>query len=508
MTEKVQERRARRAVLAIAAAKLAIHLVYSGGYGYFRDEFYYLACGERLAFGYVDHPPAIAVIAKVTRTVLGESPVALRLPAALAGAATIVIAASIARALGGRLFAQVLAATCVLVAPHYLGTDGVLSMNAFEPLTWGAVALLVVRTVEDDAPRRLLWLGPVVGVGLLDKHSMSWVVAAIVLGLLLTPQRRLLRHREVWIAAAIAALIAAPNVIWEARHGWPTLEFARNAQEHKNAILTPLAFLRSVFEGLHPFTAPVWIAGLYALTFGARLRRHRALGLAFFAILALLLFQRGKPGYLMPIFPWLFAAGGVALERVIAAGWARAAVTTTLIAGGCATAPFVLAVLPIDAYQRYASALGVPGGSSEERHEAGPLPQHYADRFGWPELSAAVARAVETLSPDERAVAAIFANNYGEASSIEFFGRALGLPRVICGHNAWFTWGPGSPPPQIIVAVGPDRQDLEAAFEDVRAGAEFDHPLSMPYERHLTIWVCRRPRAPLDQVWPQVKHYD
>ncbi len=283
---------------SMAALRLVVHIRTIRGYGYFRDEFYYVACGRHLDWGYVDHPPFVALVAWIVSDTLGDSLVALRLLPALAGA-------------------------LVTVAPVSLSLHHIFSMNAFEQVFWALGAYLVLRILQDDDPRLWLAFGLLAGLGLQNKHSMLFFGFGIAAGLLLTPARKHLRSPWLWAGGALALLLFLPNLVWQVQHGWPTLDFMRNAQERKITPLPALTFLQAQLLQMQPLSAPLWLAGLGFLVLSARGRRYAALGWAFLAILAVFLAQRAKPYYLAPAYPMLFAAGAVAAEGLAARrGWA------------------------------------------------------------------------------------------------------------------------------------------------------------------------------------------
>jgi dolichyl-phosphate-mannose-protein mannosyltransferase len=487
-------------VSLLALLSTALHLLVIGRYGWFRDELYYIACGEHLDFGYVDHPPLIALIARVTRELLGESILAARLPSVLAGAGVIYLSGRLARELGGGRFAQATAAVCALVVPVYLFMFHILSMNSFDVLFWTLGAWTVVRIVNGADPRLWLLFGAICGLGLENKHSMLFFGFGVFVGLLLTPERWHFRSPWIWIGGGIAALLFLPNVLWEAGHGWPTAEFVRNATANKNVALSPLAFLGEQVMQMHPLTFPVWLAGLVWLFRS----RYRVLGWAYVAAFLVLISQNSKAYYLAPAYPPLFAAGATALES-----WTRSRVRwlapALLLAGGAVTAPLTLPILPEESFIRYARALGI-GMRAGERHEMGALPQHFADMHGWEEMVAEVARVYRSLPPEERARAGIYGQNYGEAGAVDLLGRKYGLPKASSGHNNYFLWGPQGPGDPLII-IGGDPEDHRQAFRDVRQAGEIHCGYCMPYENDQPVWIARGLKAPIERIWPMTKSY-
>jgi hypothetical protein len=501
-----------RALIALfALLKLGLHLATSSGYGYFRDEFYYLACADHLSAGYVDHPPLCVIVLSAVRGLLGDSRLALRLVPALLGAGTVALVGWMARLLGGGRWALVLAMTGALVAPEYLALNHFYSMNAFDIFFWALAALLVIRLVQRETTARWCVLGVVLGLGLLNKISVLWLGAGLLVGLLATPLRRSLLRPGPWLAGLIAGALFAPYVVWEIRNGWPTREFIRNATSEKMVQVAPLDFVSNQVDMMLPFTLPLWLGGLVWLFAGREGRTYRVLAWTYVTVMLVLMASgSSRAGYLAPAYTWLFAAGGVAAERVLARprlGWLRPAYAAVLLLAGAAIAPLALPSLPIETYIRYARALG-EAPSTEERKELGELGQFYADMHGWDEIVATVADAHRKLAPEEAAAARVFAPDYGIAGAIDLLGRRQGLPPAISGHNNYWLWGPRGWDGRLLIVVGGTEERLRALFEQVERAGTLDCGRCMPYENGRPVWIARGLTVPIAELWPQVKHYD
>jgi hypothetical protein len=480
--------------------------LYSGhGYGYFRDELYYLACSRHLDWGYVDQPPLIAVIAWLVRSTIGDSMTAIRLLPALAGAYEVVLAALIARELGGKRIAQILAALCTFVAPGLLATQDFLSMNAFEPLFWMGCAWIVIRIIKTGDQKLWIWFGIFAGFGLENKHSMLIFGAGIVFGLILTPQRKVFATRWIWIAGAIAFLIFLPNLLWNIQHHFPFLELQANIRRSgRDVALSPWAFFGQEALDMHPLTLPIWLAGLWFFFFSTSGKPYRVLGWAWVFAAGVIVTLSPRVYYLFPAFPILFAAGAVLWEAQ--ARWRIYVWSAGLVATSFVLLPFVIPVLPPETYIRYAKALHF-NQPAIETHQLGPLPQLYADRFGWEEMAATVAGVYNNLPPDVRPKTAIFAQNYGEAGAVDMFGPKYGLPPAISGHQSYFLWGPRGYTGESVIVMHGQQKDLESRFAEVQKVASVDHPYSMPYE-HFDVFYCRGLKRSLSEIWPQVKAWD
>lgn len=492
----------------LAAAAVLLQMLTNGRYGYFRDELYFLACSDHLAWGYVDFAPLVALLARISRFALGDSLHAIRTLPALAQGAEILITALIARELGGRRFAVFLSCLSVLLAPVILGNATRLSMNPFEPLFWMGAVYFLLRGVNLQKPKLLLASGALMGLGLENKHSTAFFLVSLTIGLLLSPSRRLLLSKWFWLAAAIAVLIFLPNLIWQYTHDFPTLEALRNARlTHKNIEWPPGLFLRQQMMMMLPTSMLVWIVGLAALLVSQRFRPYRFLAYTYLIFLAVMMKLHGKDYYLAPIYPMLFAAGGVYWETLIATRprlrLTKYVVPALICLLGITAIPLNVPILAPGKIVPYMEALGI-GISRTETHDSGPLPQHFGDEFGWEEMVAATAQVYNSLPPEERAKTGILVGTYGDAGAIDFFGPRYGLPKSISPHQNYYYWGPRQYTGEILILLHYDLADAQRGCQSVQMGPTLNNPYAMQ-EEHYTILVCRGSRLPLAQAWPRLK---
>ena len=497
----------------LSFAVFAAHMLVSGRYGYFVDELYYLACSHHLAWGYVDQPPLIAVITWLVRMTLGDSLPALHFLPAVAAGLRVLLTGLIARELGARRFGMALACVCVMVAPIYLGLDSLLTMNVFESLFWMTAALIALKIFNGASPKLWLLFGVVCGVGLLNKHSMLIFGFGLFVGLVLTKQRRQFASPWIWLGGLIALLIFLPNLMWEIHRGFPTVELLRNVQQSgRNTELGPVMFLLLQGLILGPLAAPVWIAGLVELLRDREGIGWRVLGITWLVIMTCMLTMHGRMYYPAPAYPMLFAAGGMVVERWFAemrsGQWLRPAYVALLVIVGVLFAPLAyFPMLSVNQYIAYSRFLHF-GPPRLENNQLGPLPQIYADQFGWKEMAEVVAKAYYNLPADERKSCAIFAQNYGQAGAIDFFGAKMGLPPAISGHQNYFYWGPRGYTGSCVIVMGDRPERLHELFDDVEYAGRVEHPLAMPYE-HIDVYVCRKPKfGSLEAVWGKVKRWE
>lgn len=500
------------AVLAgITALKLLLHLIVNAinPLGYFRDEFYYIASAQHLDWGYVDHPPLIAVITRVLLWIPGDSLLELRFLPALAGAATVLLTGLMARRLGAGTWGVAIAALAILIPPVLLATNDFLSTIAFYDLFWVLCCYLLLRLVQSGDERLWIAIGATLGLGLMTKHNIALLMLAVALGVLLTPLREHLRRRWLWLGVLLATVIVLPHLIWQMANGWPVLEFAANASTEKSVYLAPHEFLLEYMLAMSPVTLPVWICGIVFLLRPYD-RNYRLLGYTFlFPFLFLLAIGSNDVDYLAPAYAVLMAAGAVAIERWATshAAWIRQAAVALLAVGGLFMLPATLPVLPTSDLADFTQTMGLAEKEIEQGKSA-PLPQWWADRFGWESLVADVAGVYDSLPEADRSQAVILTSNYGEAGALELLGSDRELPPVVSGHNTYYLWGPGGASGNVVIAVGFSQNRLEESWSDVETGAIHKCQYCMDYENDMPIYVARGPLAPLATIWSDFKHYE
>ena len=504
--------REHKLLLSIAFAKFLLHVAINlgGAYGYFRDELYYIACSNHLAWGYVDQPPVSIFLLAISRILFGDSLVMLRILPAVAGSITVLFVGLIAEKMGGRKFAQATAAIAALASFVWLGMDSYYSMNAIDILIWSISFYLICVIINGGRPRNFILLGVVLGIGLMNKIDVLWLGLGIAAGLVLTEQRRWLRTRWPWICGAIALAMFLPFVVWNIANGNPHLEFMRNATSQKYSTLNALSFAKDQLLEQNPAALPLWLAGLVSL-FTPRGAKYRLLGIIYVTGFAVLIANGHSKGeYLSPAYGALFAAGAVTVEQWTernALRWIRFALPGVIGVFAIVFLPLILAVLPVESYIRYAEAIGFAPDNPEHK-KLDKLPQFYADRFGWQEKTEMVARAYMSLPGSDRARCAIYSDNYGRCAAIDFFGKKYHLPPAIGSHNNYWLWGYDGYDGSVVIILGGKLQDQQSAFDSVEVFGVVSSPYCMPYENDLAVYVCRGLRKPLRDLWPALKHYE
>lgn len=475
-------------VLTVIGTLSVALLALSGRYGYHRDELYFRVAGHHPDWGYVDQPPLIPLFGRVSTAVFGDSPAGLRVPAVVFTAITVLLAALVARELGGDRTTQTLTAVGAATGPYVLASGHMLSTGTADLTIWIALIWATLRVLRTEEPRWWLLTGAVVGVGVHFKHLVGLLVVGLLVGLLAVGPRRVLLNRWLWAGGALAVLLALPNLVWQAAHDWPQLEMAdaiaEDAAENR-ALLVPF---QAILAGV--VTLPVWVVGLVALARRPAWRRYRAVAVAYPVTLVVVLLTGGQYYYTAPLLVTALAAGFVVL-----AGWLRRRDRRVLVAGLAVVHIGVTAVLSLPLLPK--GALRSPVLAVNETG---------AEQIGWPELAATVGRVYRDLSDEDRTVATIFTSNYGEAGALDRFGGRYGLPQVHSSHNSYYDWGAPQDDRTVAIIVG--RADpLLRHFGDCQVVAHADNGLDIDNEEQgAPIRVCRAMTTPWSQIWPTLRH--
>ena len=482
----------------LAAVKLGFHFWVNAttSYGFHRDELLYLAMGRHLQLWRMDFPPGIAATAEASRALLGDSLLAIRTVPAVVGTALLVAAALFARELGGGRGAQVLAALAVLASPLFLRSANLFQPVVLDQAAWAAALFALARLSWQRDPHWWLALGLAIGVGMLIKFSIGFIGVGIVLAVLLTPLRASLKTVWPWLALMLALAIGSPSLVSQYHLGFPVLHQMEDLRKVQLERVTPVAFLMGqLYWGPGTVLAAV---GLVSLIAGRQLSRYRALGWSCAGAFAALLVLQGKPYYLGPVYPTLFGAGAVVLER----STLRWIFATAMLVYGAVLLPIGVPILPPDRMAGYIERIGLTAALRTNTGELERLPQDYADMLGWEAQAEAVGQVYRALPEADRQRAVVIAGNYGEAGALDFFGPRYGLPGAICPCGSYWFFGPGDKPGDVAVTIGPSREDLEPFFDSLQVATRITNPWAVQEERELTVFVARRPRQTLQQVWP------
>jgi hypothetical protein len=490
------------AAWSVAAVVAIVHFAVAGQYDIFRNELYFIVCGRHPAFGYVDQPPLVPLIAAATQWG-GVHTWLLRAPAALSAIFIVPLTVLLAQLLGANTRAAWLAAIAAATATLAVAMSATLGTSTFEAFDFTAIALLVTLAYLRDMPRALWWAGVVAGLAFETRYGVLFWGVGLVVGLAAFGPRSLLRSRDFWIGAGIATLIALPNVIWQAAHGFPFLELVRN-DNAGNFTGSPIAFTLEQILSNNMLLAPLWITGIVAPFVSRRFAPFRFLSATFVITAVLVVVTHGKMYYMAGAYPTMLALGAAACTRLWR--WFVALWAVLAVANAASALPLVLPVISPVALQHMMSNMSYRPKPVEAAGIGAPLMQMFSDQFGWRDLAGTVETVYNSLPPDQRAKAAIFASNYGEAAAVDFYGR--GLPPALSGNNNYYLWGPRGYDGSLVIGINESTADWSSICGSVREVARFGtSPFAMPYEVHRPIVLCRNMHPPLPQIWPRFKHY-
>ncbi|MFT3789598.1 MAG: glycosyltransferase family 39 protein [Rudaea sp.] len=490
-------------LVALAAAKLAFHVATDGQYGFHRDELQFLSDARRLDWGYVAYPPLTPFLGRVEWELFGASLAGFRFFPALAQSIVFVVAGLTARRLGGRGAAMLLAAFAVALAPVSLSGSALFMYVTFDYLWYVLLAYFVVCRIESGDARWWLAIGAMVGLGMMTKYTAAFFAAGLVAGVVLTPLRADLRSKWLWCGVALALLIFLPNLIWQYRHDFVTLDMLRQIHARDVRIGRADGFLGQQFYiATNPFSVPLWLLGLCSVFARGHGGRWRILGWMALVPLAIFVAAQGRGYYAAPLYPMLIAAGAIQLqilvERLRSMKWQRAAwiASFAIVLSGALALRVCLPLVPVN---------------SPAWARVNELNGDFREQFGWPELAREVARIRDGLTAEERAQTGIWASNYGEAGALDLYGPQYGLPQAWSAANSFWLRGPYGRTPQNMIVVGSDgKKDLEQPCTTFELVGHTGNDAKVENEEtkwHPDIFLCRGVRKPLAQLWPKLAEF-
>jgi len=471
-----------------AASVIALHLATNGTLGFHTDELYYLACGRHPAFGYVDFPPIVPLLARLETGLLGVSPWTLRVLPSLLGGFLVALSGAYVRRLGGSVRLQGIALLAAIAAVYLLGSNWVFQTVTFDQVTWMVALYWFLSLVIDRRPRYWIYLGITLGIGLEVKYTIVGLIAGIGIAVLLTPSLRLaLRTKYPWIAAAIALLIWGPNLIWQVVEGFPTLTYLAN---HRGSSGGPVAYLVE-FSVYFFFLLPLWLAGMISLF---RSRLLRPIGIACAVPLLLFLFV-GKSYYAAGTIPIALAQGLMAISRIERRKLRSGLEIAVVVASVLEFITFFLLVVPITPPDRI-HALGLDA-----------VNEVFADSVGWDDIANQVTTIYGDLPASERANAVIISAYYGVPGALDVYGNPKTAPIAISPHLSDWYWLPDHLTATDALMV--DYQPSDVAW--MCTSPQLVAHLTVPYrvkglEQGAPVTFCHL-KAPIATVWGQLRNF-
>ncbi|MBS1524379.1 MAG: glycosyltransferase family 39 protein [Bacteroidetes bacterium] len=490
-------------ILVFVIARIGLNLLAISHFGFQRDELLHLALGDHLGWGFKEVPPFIALLAKISTFIFGSSVFAARVFSTVASGLIIWFTGKTVIEFGGGRFAIALACLSLTLSPAFLASGYLFQPVVFDQLWWVLTAYLVVKYTNTPLPKYLYWLGIVVGAGLLTKYTMAFFAGSVIVGLLITKQRKILRSRHIVFAALIAFLIFLPNIIWQFKHHLPLVTHMKTLRSTQLEYIKPSDFIAQqlMVNGIALF---VWLPGLLALLFTRELNKYRFLAFAYIIVFIFLLEMNGKSYYLFGAYPMLFAAGGCAFGHWLKPKYAtlRASALLLFTLPNVALMPIALPILPLNQTIEAFKALHfAPKWEDQKSH---PLSQDYADMFGWDEMGNKVAWAYSGLSPEQQRHTEIYADNYGEAGAVYHYGKKYHLPDVASLNSSFTLWAPDSLNARYIIYVDEDgggnvEKRLASFVEKYVKLGEVTSPYAR--ERGTAIYLLVNPKPGLNEIY-------
>lgn len=492
-------------IFLFVVIKIALHLLANSRFGFHRDELLYLALGQHLDWGFKEVPPFIAAVSWLINAVFGDSVFATRLLPSVCSALIIFITGLMVISLNGKRPAIIVACLAMLFSPAFLASGYLLQPVVFDQLFWVTVAFLLIKYFQTHNSKYVYWIGLVGGLGMLNKYTMALFLFSLLIGIILTPQRKMLKN-NVWIAAIFIGLIVfVPNLIWQATHDFPVIQHMRELKETQLTFIDPAEFLLQNFL-VHATIALIPLTGLIYILISKRNARFRFLGLSFIAVIVFLILMQGKVYYGFGAFPMLFAAGGIAFQTVLYRMSPLFFRTTlALLVIPCVILlPVAIPVLPIKQtlyfFEVTLKNTGITFPLKWEDQQLHSTTQDYADMFGWQEMADYSAKAYQLVPESERDQVTIFAGNYGQAGAIDHLGKPYNIPKTVCLNSSYALWAPDQIKLKHLIHIDDeDINDLAAKFRKVQKVGEIENPLAR--ERGTQIYLLSEPLEDINKLY-------
>ncbi len=486
--------------------KIVLHFATNSNYELHRDIYLYLALADHPDWGYISVPPATPLIGKLAMALFGDSAFAVGFFPALIGALSVLVIALLVKELGGKTWALGLACSAFILSPSFLRSNTFLMPVSFDQFAWLLSGYFIVKLVRDQNPQYWAHLGILWGLAFLNKYAIVFFVQAFLLALLLTPNRRLLRSKYLGIGFLLGFLIILPNLIWQHNHNWPVIGHMNELRRTQLVNVDPADFVLLQFlMNLHAVI--VWLLGLGFLLFQKDGQRWRVLGLTFLFTVGILLLLSGKAYYTLGVYPLLFAAGGVAIEKNFATRgrFFRPAMLAIMILIFLPVIPYSLPVLSLNKMAAYAEAskkFGLAGALQWEDGRVHKLPQDYADMTGWRELAEIVIKTYQNLNAAEKSNGVIYAENYGQAGAIRYHGKKFGLPEPVCFNETFVLWAPDSVKLSTLIYVNDELgEDIQHFFANIELAGQVNNEFYR--ENGLQVYLCRQPRHDFQKFYAE-----
>jgi hypothetical protein len=486
-------------IVVLCVVKLLIHFLANGNYGFHRDELLHLSVSEHLSWGFMEFPPFIAVVGKLSHLLFDYSLFGVRLFPTLAGMSILVLCCLMAKEMGGDLKSILLSGVCFLAFLPFYRNHTLFQPVAFDQLFWMLGFYFLIRYINTNHHQYLLLLGITSGVALMNKYTFLVWGLGLVVGLIFFERGRVFRERWLYIAGAIALIVVLPNVIWQYQHNFPILIHHAKLSEIQLSQQDVSKF--GIDQLKYPFTLAISLIGLFALFKDENLKRYCSIGISVITIFIVMWIMRSKPYYFFGAYPVLFAVGAVRVVQLFRYKW----IWTDVVVGVLilTTIPFIpdlTPILPVEQHVKWSQREVRPDGRVI-------LTNDYADMFGWEEQVKLVDSVYRSLSDEDRKRCVIWAQNYGEAGAIKILGHKYGLPDPICVHGSFWLWGAGDKKGDVCISIGNEESSINRVFGEKILVRMIHHKYAIEEEQNIPVYICREPLIDLRETWPRLEKY-
>lgn len=480
-------------IIVLSFIKLLVHLIGNRNYGFHRDELLHLSVGEHLDWGYFEFPPFIALVGKIAHFFFGYSLSGIRLFSTLAGIGILIICCLIAKELGGKKKAVLLAGVLVLAFLPFYRNHTLFQPVAFDQFFWTLGFYFLVKYFNSKNIKFLIFIGITAGLGLMNKYTILVWILGVVVGILFYNKGELFKNKWLYISGIITLIIFLPNIIWQINHHFPLLSHLQKLKESQLDEIGPFDFVLE--QAKLPFTLIISLIGLFAYFFDTELKKYKAIGIATVVIFTTMWILQSKAYYFFAIYPVLFAAGAVKTEKLLQKKpkWIYTIVAFLLLIT-VPLLPLVIPILPIEKYVNYMNL-------KPQKEGRFILTSDYADMFGWDEQVKVVDSLYQSLSPKDKVNCVIWASNYGEAGAIQILGKKYDLPNPVCTHGSFWLWGPGKKNGEVFISIGNEKEDIESVFEEFKLVKMVKHKYAIDEENNIPVYICRKPKINISETW-------
>jgi hypothetical protein len=492
-------------ICLLVILNIVLHLIFNANLEYHRDELLYFSLGRHPDIGFATVPPMIGWIAWLMQTLFGYSLFAVRLFPAIMSGIMVLIVMDLARELGGKRYAMILAGVGIIISIFEMRTFSLFQPVHLDLLFWTLVFYIIIKYINTGNDKYLLILGIVAGLSLLNKYLIAFLFAILVIAVLFSEFRNIFRKKMFWYGILAGAIIFMPNIIWQIDHGLPVINHLSELSRSQLVNVDRMGFLKEqlIMPGAASFLT---IAGLVVLLFSKKPEKTQFLGFTVIIVILGLMLMRGKSYYTIGVFPLLISAGSVFYESVLRRWYTRTVFIALIVIISIFLLPFGFPVYKSEGLVNYFNTIeskyGFDFGRTFEDGSKHSLPQDYADMLGWEELTLITDKAWRMIPDKESAF--IYCENYGQAGAITIIGKKYGLPEAVSFHESFRYWIPTEFDPDVtsLIYINDEPgEDVIGLFRKIIRVGSISNPDAREYGTG--VYLCENPVVSFNSFWKE-----